>query len=262
MGVQSRTSAVEVHSDQAGEFADSYRDYDHDPYRSCFTYSRMRLQQALDGFLPQTADGRQALDVGCGTGHHLARLRAQGWDAAGVDGSDEMLAEARRANPDADLREADVGALPFDDGRFDLALCIEVLRYLPDPSNCIAEMARVVRPGGMCLATAAPRFSLNGYALVNRLALVAPIGDLVRLKQFFTTPGMLQRQFEQAGFEQVEVHGVYTGPLNWVEHLAPRRLESFLHRWELADRQLADRPRLRGVSNMLLVKAMRAPSGG
>ena len=61
--------------------------------------------------------------------------------------------------------------------------------------------------------------------------------------------------FEDARFATVEVHGVYTGPLNWVEHLAPRRLPSFLRRWERTDGRLADRPALRGMSNMLLVKA-------
>jgi ubiquinone/menaquinone biosynthesis C-methylase UbiE len=166
-----------------------------------------------------------------------------------------MLQEAAKTSPAADLHQAEVDALPFPDDSFDLALCIEVLRYLPDPQQCIAEMARVLRPGGVCLATAAPLFSINGYPVVNRVALMLQIGDLVQLKQFFTTPARLQRRFAQSGFSPVEVHGVYTGPLNWVEHLAPRRLPSFLRRWERTDRRLADRPALRAVSNMLLVKA-------
>ncbi len=169
-----------------------------------------------------------------------------------------MLGEARQSNPDADLHEADVAHLPFASASFDLALCIEVLRYLPDPDSCITEIARVLRPGGVCLATAAPRFSASGYALVNRLAVVAPVGDLVPLKQYFMTPAELARYFGQAGFSHPEVRGVYTGPMNWVEHLAPRRLPGFLRRWEPVDRQLADRPRLRGVSNMLLVRAVGA----
>jgi hypothetical protein len=118
-------------------------------------------------------------------------------------------------------------------------------------------MARVLRPGGTCLATAAPLFSINGYVLINRIALLAPVGDLVRLKQFFTTPSRLREHFRRAEFVDVEVHGVYTGPINWVEHLAPRKLPSFLRRWENIDRRMADRPMLQGVSNMLLVRASR-----
>jgi hypothetical protein len=108
------------------------------------------------------------------------------------------------------------------------------------------------------LATGAPRFSASGYALVNRIAVVAPVGDLVPLKQFFMSPAELARHFERTGYSDLEVRGVYTGPMNWIEHLAPRQLPSFLRRWEPVDRQLADRPKLRGVSNMLLVKAVRA----
>jgi ubiquinone/menaquinone biosynthesis C-methylase UbiE len=254
--VEDRPNAVEVHSDQAHEFAASYETYGHDPYASCFTYSRMRLQQALDAYLPQSGTGLRAIDVGCGTGHHLADLVRRGFEVAGTDGSAEMLEQARDANPTADLHQADVAALPFADNSFDVALCIEVLRYLPDPRSCIAEMARVLRPGGLCLATAAPLFSVNGYAVVNRVALLAPIGDLVRLKQFFTTPQQLRRRFEEAGFSAVDVRGVYAGPLNWIEHFAPRGLPSLLRRWEPVDQRLADRPRLRGLSNMLLVKAV------
>jgi ubiquinone/menaquinone biosynthesis C-methylase UbiE len=250
--------AVDVHSAQAGEFAASYDAYEHDPYETCFTYSRMRLEEALDEYLPRVAGGQSALDVGCGTGHHLRILSARGFEVTGVDGSGAMLEKAREISPSAALHEADVADLPFPDTSYDLALCIEVLRYLPDPERCIAEIARVLRPGGVCLATAAPRFSLNGYALVNRVAVMVPVGDLVRLKQFFTTPAELERLFREAGFLEVEVRGVYTGPINWVEHVAARQLPSFLRRWERVDRQLADRPGLRGVSNMLLVKAVRA----
>lgn len=257
MGADATPTAVDVHSRQAPEFVSSYESLEREPYGSSFTYSRMRLEHAFARYLPQSGDGLRALDVGCGTGHHLRALAARGFEVAGVDGSQEMLDAARLATPAAELHQADVAALPFADASFDLILCIEVLRYLADPQPCIAEMARVLRPGGVCLTTAAPLFSLNGYALVNRLTLIAPIGDLVRLKQFFTTPAGLRRQFEANGFDGVEVHGVYTGPVNWVEHLAPRRFESFVRRWERLDRRLADRPALRGLSNMLLVRAQR-----
>jgi ubiquinone/menaquinone biosynthesis C-methylase UbiE len=248
---------VDVHSRQAAEFAASYEAYEHDPYESCFTYSRMRLEEALEAYLPESGSGRRALDVGCGTGHYLRALAARGFDVAGVDGSVDMLEEALQRTPTTELYEADVASLPFPDASFDLALCIEVLRYLPDPERCISEIARVLRPGGVCLATAAPLFSANGYALVNRFAVVASVRDLVKLKQYFATPSQLAQRFQRAGFSAIDVRGVYTGPINWVEHLAPRRLPAFLRRWERVDQRMADGPVLRGLSNMLLVKAVR-----
>ena len=249
---------MDVHSRQAAEFAASYEAYADDPYASCFTYSRMRLNQLLAEYVPASGAGRRAVDIGCGTGYHLQDLARRSFAVAGIDGSPDMLHKARAAVPDVGLHEADVASLPFADSTFDLALCIEVLRYLPDPGRCISEIARILTPGGLCLATAAPQFSANGYPLINRLAVAAPFGDLVRLKQYFMSPRQLARHFEAAGFSDVEVHGVYTGPINWVERLAPRRLPGFLRRWEPFDHQLADLPHLRRFSNMLLVSAVRA----
>ena len=247
--------AIEVHSEQAEKFAAWYGQAD--PYSSCFAYSRKRLDRLLDGYLPPTDAGLRLLDVGCGTGHQLARWSGRGYQGAGVDGSAEMLAHARDNNPGAELHQADARRLPFADESFDCVACVEVLRYLPDPRPSIEEMARVLRPGGLCLATAAPLLALNGYALVNRVALALPTGRLTRLKQFFTTSRKLRRQFREAGFSEVRVHGVYLGPLIWIERIAPRHLSRALRRWEPLDERLADRPRLRELSNMFLVSAVR-----
>ena len=161
-----------------------------------------------------------------------------------------------------EFRQADVEALPYPDASFDVVVCIEVLRYLPSPEGCVREMARVLRPGGICLTTAAPLFNLNGYWVVNRLANLRPVGNLVRLKQFFTTGGRMRRTFRRAGFASTRVHGVYLGPINWVERLAPRVLPRMLRAWERADAKLADTVLLREFSNMFLVHAVKGETGG
>jgi SAM-dependent methyltransferase len=255
-GDEHKRAAIATHSEQAPEFARRYAELAADPYASCFAYSRKRLALWLARFLPAEGGGARLLDVGCGTGHQLAELRARGFAAAGVDGSERMLAEARARNPGAELRRADVEALPFPDAAFDVALCVEVLRYLPDPARCLAELARVLRPGGIALATAAPAFNLNLYALVNRLAPLLP-ARLTRLRQSFTTSRALRRACARAGFASAEVHGVYLGPINWVERLAPPLLRPVLRAWEPVDAALADRALLRELSNMFLLRAAR-----
>src|SRR5262249_29854767 len=164
---------------------------------------------------------------------------------------------SRANNPGADIRLADVEDVPFPSESFDYVLCIEVLRYLPDPTRCIKEIARVLKPGGTCLVTAAPRFNLNGYWVINRIATLMPMGNLVRLKQFFTTSGRLRREFGAGGFGELAVHGVYIGPVNWIEHIVPRALPRVLRAWEHLDARLADLPLLRQFSNMFLVKAVK-----
>lgn len=257
MAASQSERAIEVHSRQAAEFDARYERLARDPYETCFAYSRMRLDALLARYIPARGDGRRLLDVGVGTGHHLAQLRARGYKGCGIDGSLAMLERAEAANPGADLRRAEVSAIPFGRGEFDLVICIEVLRYLDDPRPCVQEMARVLKPGGLCIATATPLFNLNAYALVNRVAPHVPTVHLTQLKQFFTTSRTLRSHFVHAGFDNVIVHGVYTGPINWVERLIPRALPGFLRRWERLDARLADFPVLRDLSNMFLVTGVR-----
>lgn len=252
-----KESAVRTHSLQAGEFAASYSSIKDQAYSNCFNYSRRRLDPWLSRFIPASGGGASLIDIGCGTGYHLADLRKRGFAVTGVDGSDEMLARAKHVNPDVSLVLADVENIPLPGGAFDFVLSIEVLRYLPNPERCIQEMARLLKPGGVCVVTAMPLLNLNGYWLVNRVANRVPMGDLVRLKQFFTTSGRLKAISEAAGMTSVEVHGVYTGPINWIERLAPRSLPGLLKAWEPVDARLADLPLLRECANMYVMRAVK-----
>lgn len=248
--------AIETHSIQAGDFAARY-EKEVDPYQNCFAYSRKRLDSLLATYLPAEGKGRRLLDVGCGTGHHMQRLAQRGYVVAGVDASEGMLAHARTNNPGARIEKADVDALPFPSADFDFVLCIEVLRYLPDPAAAINEIGRVLKPGGIALVTATPLLNLNGYAIVNRITASAKVANLTSLKQFFTTSWRLRKQFRAAGFETVEVHGVYLGPVNWVERLARPLLPRFLRGWERIDRAVSDRGPFREMTNMFLVRAVK-----
>jgi ubiquinone/menaquinone biosynthesis C-methylase UbiE len=93
------------------------------------------------------------LDVGCGNGAFTEELIARCAPAAvtAIDPSDDQLAYAR-TRPSArmaDFRAGDAHKLPFDDDTFDVAAMALVIGFLPDPGAAVAEMARVVRPGGL-----------------------------------------------------------------------------------------------------------------
>jgi SAM-dependent methyltransferase len=90
----------------------------------------------------------EVLDAGCGTGELCRRLVDRGARASGVDLCPGLLARARALTPRAGLAQADAQALPFATSRFDLATSVLVLHYLEDPDRAVAELARVVRPGG------------------------------------------------------------------------------------------------------------------
>jgi len=246
--------AIAQHSEGAGSFDLRYRKQE-TGFDIAFAYSRKRLEAYLYHSLE--AGGSHVLDVGCGSGYYMAELRRKGFEVSGVDGSAAMLAHARANNPDADIRQARVHELPYSDASFDSIICIEVLRYLPDPLPCIREMARVLKPGGLCLVTAIPRMNLNGYWLVNRVDAVLPLPGLKHLKQFFTSSRQLRRQFTTAGFHDVAICGLYFGPTNWVARLTPKLLPAFLRWSEPRDFKLAEISRFSDFSNMCLLSACK-----
>ena len=98
--------------------------------------------------LPQ--DGGRVLDAATGTGLVAAQLRRRGFGVTGVDLSPEMLAVARkRFGDEVELVEASAEDLPFADRSFDHLTVTYLLRYVTDPGVTLAELARVVRPGGV-----------------------------------------------------------------------------------------------------------------
>ncbi|MBV1849985.1 class I SAM-dependent methyltransferase [Catellatospora tritici] len=97
--------------------------------------------------------GRRVLDAGCGSGPLLEALRARGAVVTGFDSSPVMVDLARkRLGEDADLRVADLSLpLPFADGAFDDVVVSLVLHYLQDWTAPLAELRRVLKPGGRLL---------------------------------------------------------------------------------------------------------------
>jgi SAM-dependent methyltransferase len=102
--------------------------------------------------------GDAGLDVGCGTGDEVRLIAEQvgpSGRAVGVDVNEGLLATARErtpGDPEAVFLLADAQALPFADGEFAAARVERALQHMADPSRAIAEMVRVVRPGGRVVA--------------------------------------------------------------------------------------------------------------
>jgi SAM-dependent methyltransferase len=89
------------------------------------------------------------LDAGCGDGRYLVALEAElPQRIAGVDIAERILETARVRAPRAELRQANLESLPFDDGAFDLVLSSQVIEHVLDAPAAAAELARVLRPGG------------------------------------------------------------------------------------------------------------------
>ncbi len=119
-------------------------------------WSQLAGETFLDWLAPAT--GLRWLDVGCGNGAFTELLvdRCAPVSVQGIDPSEGQLAFARTrpAARIARFRQGDAMALPFPDGAFDSAVMPLVIFFVPVPARGVAEMARVVRPGGIIAAYA------------------------------------------------------------------------------------------------------------
>jgi ubiquinone/menaquinone biosynthesis C-methylase UbiE len=157
-----------------------------------------RVYRAM-GVIAEMPDGAAILDVPCGGGIAMLRLRTdQRVRYVGVDISAPMLARARRRIPvqhrdRVEIVEGSIEGMPFGDGEFDLCVCFNGLHCVPDPAAAVAEMGRCLRPGGRLIGEFAVRGQLRrADAYMAMLRATGTFGQA-------GTRGDAQRWFEQAG---------------------------------------------------------------
>jgi SAM-dependent methyltransferase len=131
--------------------------YTHGHHESVLRSHRWRTAENSAAYLlPHLKPGLSLLDIGCGPGTitaDLAELVAPG-EVVAADITPEALAVARRTikAPNVSFAEADVLALDFPDGSFDIVHAHQVLQHVGDPVRALREMKRVCRPGGLVAA--------------------------------------------------------------------------------------------------------------
>lgn len=165
----------------------------------------------LDWVAPAT--GLRWIDVGCGSGAFTELLveRFAPREMHGVDPSSAQLAFARRRPGvrGATFQEGDAMALPFADNRFDAAVMALVIFFVPDPDKGVAEMVRVVTPGGLVAAYA---WDMAGGGFPFE-----PIREEVRAMGFqppappsaaVSRMDALREAWERAGLEAIETREI------------------------------------------------------
>ncbi len=151
--------------------------YTHGHHPSVLRSHTWRNAENSAGYLlPHLRPGNELLDVGCGPATitaDLAALVAPGRVVA-VDNAPDALAAAAttlaaRAVTGVELRAADVYALPFDAGSFDVVHAHQVLQHLRDPVAALVEMRRVCRPGGIVAARDSDYPAMTWYPALPEL---------------------------------------------------------------------------------------------
>ena len=184
--------------------------------------------------------GERVLDVGCGSGvvtRDIARRVGPDGRAVGVDQSPQLLAVARELVERAGLGgrveflEGSALSLPFPDGAFDVAVAVTVLSHTPGGESAIAEMARVVCPGGRVgvfdLDTDMTSIAHPDRALTRRI--VAAASDATAVDGWLAR--RLPLLFARAGLQDGRVRGFFpleTDPRGFYGGLAERAADTAL----------------------------------
>jgi ubiquinone/menaquinone biosynthesis C-methylase UbiE len=181
------------------QFAATYEKERHHGYHAMID----KLETSI--VMPYVENAR-VLEAGCGTGMILKEVAPRARQAVGIDISPGMLATARSRG--LDVINASVTHVPFPDGHFDLAYSFKVLAHVERIGHAMAELARVVRPGGHVIAEFYNPWSLR--YLVKRLKRPTQIAGATTDESVFTRYDSLSmvRRYLPPSMQVVDLHGV------------------------------------------------------
>ncbi len=117
---------------------------------------RTIIMDALQSYLAKSTNNQKILDFGCGSGYLVSELSKAGYEAYGLDVSEEAIQYGKRQGIN-NIEVIDRHRISYPDGYFQAVLALDVLEHLEDESWAIKEMERVLAPGGI-LVVMVPAF--------------------------------------------------------------------------------------------------------
>jgi 2-polyprenyl-3-methyl-5-hydroxy-6-metoxy-1,4-benzoquinol methylase len=205
-----------------------------------------QVTRIVSGFVP-FRQSNHLLDLGFGSAAFMRAAAKDGWEISGVEVSYSAIEHARQLGFQNIFR-GDLTAAGYASGRFDVVVASEVLEHVSDPRLLLAEVARVLRPGGLLWASTPHACGLSFRLLRLDWSVVSPLEHL----QLFSRAGM-KTLLTMIGFSEVHLatHG-----FNPYEVLHARRLRSRRHTHVHHELTAFDRV---ATSRSLNEKLMRTP---
>lgn len=154
------------------------------------------LNPFIEGWLERLGGDGPVLDLGCGHGFWMRHMSERGLRVVGVEPEVDRVADAAGDGP---VAAADGARLPLRDGTVGLVWCIHVLHHLDDPVKVLAEMRRVLRPGGHLVLAE----TVEDHPAIRVGRRIHPEWDGVPIRSRFTAATLLGL-VEESGLEIVD----------------------------------------------------------
>jgi ubiquinone/menaquinone biosynthesis C-methylase UbiE len=155
----------------------------------------------LDRLPPRSGD--RIAEIGCGGGVFMRRALMTGCEGLAIDHSPDMVANASRLNHHAinsgrlTISLADAAKIAAADGEFDKAYCLNAFFFFPEPAKSIAEMARILKPGGrLALLTSPPEFEPHIARFSKRMASSMRFDTLETLDRWMQAVGLVTEEMK------------------------------------------------------------------
>ena len=174
-------------------------------------------------------EGLRLLDIGCGGGLVAEPMARLGAEVTGADAAEENIEVARvhaaQSDLSIDYRATTAEALLAEGARFDVVLALEIVEHVADPQEFITACARLLRPGGLLIASTLNRTPQSfAAAIVGAEWIMRWLPRGTHDWRRFIRPDELAGMFEAAGVRVVDRSGMVFNPLGWSWSLSKRDL--------------------------------------
>jgi 2-polyprenyl-6-hydroxyphenyl methylase / 3-demethylubiquinone-9 3-methyltransferase len=189
-----------------------------DPVALLRAESRLRNPWVAAHILRERGAQARVLDVGCGAGFLSNHLAAQGFDVTGVDASPGSLDVAARHDPTGKAQYVlgDALSLPFAAASFDVVCAMDFLEHVEDPAAVVAEISRVLKPGGLFFFHTFNRNPVAWLVIIKGVEwFVKNTPKHMHVLRLFIKPSELARMCWSCGLQVAELHGSEPVVFSW-----------------------------------------------
>ena len=226
------------------DFAGWYENERHHGYHALLDQLQVEVAKPL-------CEGKDILEIGCGTGMILKEIDPIARSAKGIDISPGMLEQAKARG--LDVQVASATELPFEDESFDMVYSFKVLAHVEEIEKAMSEVARVLRPGGRAALEFYNKRSLR--YLIKRLKQPHAVSDTTTDDMVYTRYDSLAdvRTYLPGNLSVDDVRGIRVFTPFAQVHLVPGIKQAFAY----AERTARDARLTRGFGGFLVVMVTR-----